>query len=667
MHPLTPNPVERCLTPNGVTAHATEALANAEELAAAIRALHDAPKEALTWDATFGAFDQIVHQLQEASYTPQLMALTHPNAVVRQAALAIEPKIDAFQSALLMDDAIATTLRRAAERLAKTDRTEGEQRLMHDTLRDYRRNGLELPPEQREKLRKLNEELTAIGQAFEQNIAADTSHIRITPEQLAGLSDTFCATHPPETDGLITITTNYPDLVPFLRDARDRAAAKELYTRAQNRAKEKNLVLLDQLLTLRKKKATLLGYPTWAHYVIEPRMAKTPETVRAFLQDLHVSLKPLRQKEAELLAQEAAAAGLDLTHGIQVSDIAFLEERLRQKQFALNTQEVSQYFERTSVQKGIFDIAEAVFGVRLSPVDTPVWNANVEAFDVVDTQTEKTLGRAYLDLTPRDNKYKHAAMFGIRQTTRLGNGERLLPMAALVCNFPPDTDTEPGLLTHQDVVTFFHEFGHLLHHLLSTCPLASFAGTNVARDFVEVPSQLFEEWAYNTEVLSRIGRHYRTSESIPPPLIQAIQKARTFCEATFTERQLFLATLDLELHTREPGFNTSDLIAELHTEFSSFTRIPDTHFQANFGHLVGYDAGYYGYQWALAIAHDVFTRFKNEGLMNKKVTQDYRTRIIAPGSSQDENNLVQGFLGRPANAQAYKQYLGIAAPTAKGK
>lgn len=660
---LTENPIAAMQTAESLTVTSGQSLAEAEQLANALRALADAPDAALTWDATFGAFDRLHHALQETAFVPQLFLLAHPEESVRAAAAAIEPKVDTFQSALFMDDAVAKTLRRAAILLEKTERTPAEKRLIEHTRRDYRRNGLELSADKREELRKLNEELTATGQAFERNIAEDTPYIRVIPEQLDGLSDTFRAAHPVEPDGLITLTTNYPDLVPFLRDAEDREAARELYARSQNRAKEKNLALLDKLLILRKQKATLLGQPTWAHYVLEPRMAKTPETVRHFLQDLHNALKPLRLKEAELFVSEAAAAGLNTTQGILASDVSFLEERLRQKQFAVNTQEVSQYFEVTSVQKGIFNIVEALYNVQFIPVDTPVWHADVHAFDLVDKTTQQPLARAYLDLYPRPHKYSHAAMFGLRETIRLADGSRLLPIAALVCNFPRSTPQAPGLLTHQDVVTFFHECGHLLHHLLSTCPLASFAGTSVARDFVETPSQLFEEWAWDTHVLQRIGRHHKTGEPIPDRLIQALQTARTFCRATSTERQLFLATLDQTLHTREPGFNTSELVNELHMEFSAFTRIPDTHFQANFGHLVGYDAGYYSYQWALAIAQDVFTRFKENGLMNQEIAQHYRTTVLSQGATQDENLLVQQFLGRPSNLHAYKTTLGIAPAT----
>lgn len=662
MHPLSPDPIAQSLTAEGITALCDNALANAEELAAGIRTLKDADTSALTWSVTFGAFDRITHQIQEAACLPQLIALAHPEASVRTAAQACDPKVDAFASALLMDDAVAKTLRRAAEALNATPLSPAQQKLITETLRDYRRNGLELPPEGRAQLKKLNEELTALGQQFEQNIAADTPSITVTPEQLDGLSDAFKAAHPATNDGTVTLTTNYPDLVPFLRDAKDRAAARELYKRSQNRAHEKNLPILDKLLTLRKQKADLLGYKTWAHYVLEPRMAKSPEAVAAFLTELHTALKPKREKEMSAFTELAERLALDRPEeGIWNSDAAYLEEILRKETFNVDAQKISEYFEVRAVQQGILDTAAALYNLRFEPTDVPAWHEDVTPFNVHDDATNTLIGRVYLDLYPRDNKYKHAAVFGLRETIQQADGTRVLPLAALVCNFPKSDDTNhiPGLLTHGDVTTFFHEFGHLLHHILSESPLASFAGTNVARDFVEAPSQLFEEWAWDQSVLNTFAKHHKTGESLPNDLFQALARARTFNEAIFTERQLFLATFDQTLHTQEPGLNTSDVLAELHPEFSGFTRIPDTHFQANFGHLIGYDAAYYGYQWALAIAHDLRTRFLAEGLTNTETANNYRRAILAPGGSQDEHLLVEQFLGRPTSTDAYKRYLGI--------
>jgi thimet oligopeptidase len=214
-------------------------------------------------------------------------------------------------------------------------------------------------------------------------------------------------------------------------------------------------------------------------------------------------------------------------------------------------------------------------------------------------------------------------------------------------------------MSHSDVVTYFHEFGHLLHHVLSESTLSTFSGTNVARDFVEVPSQLFEQWAWERNTLDMFAKHYATGERLPEDLFAAMTAARTFGEAIGTERQLFLATYDYEFHTRASGFDPEALVLELYPQFSSFVRVPGGHFPCTFGHLIGYDAAYYSYQWALALAYDVMSRFHAEGFMNTQTASEYRERILAKGGSEDEQGLVEAFLGRPSTIDAYLKYLGI--------
>ncbi|HHH31419.1 MAG TPA: oligopeptidase A, partial [Polyangiaceae bacterium] len=263
------------------------------------------------------------------------------------------------------------------------------------------------------------------------------------------------------------------------------------------------------------------------------------------------------------------------------------------------------------------------------------------------------IGKFYLDLQPRDHKYKHAAMFAVRTAKKLRDGTRQTPIAALVCNFP-----EPGEpMGHDQVVTYFHEFGHVLHHLLTETELASVSGTNTARDFVETPSQMFEEWAWSRQVLDLFAKHRKTGAKIPAPMFDALTKSRRFGMALATERQLFLARLDLEYHVREPGFDTTKVLQEIHEEHFSFAYVPGTHFQSSFGHLIGYDAGYYGYQWALALAHDVLSRFKNEGLLNPTTAGDWRRKVLSKGGSLDERSLIEAFLGRPPSEKAYADFL----------
>lgn len=649
------DPVAAGLTVEGIKKLCDNGLAQATRLAESLRVLTSAPDAELTWKNTFGAFDGLAFALQEASAVPELMGLCHPDADVRAAALECEPRVDAFVSALFLDDAVAGVLKRAAIKLGEVPGTRG--RFIKKTLEKYRRNGLDLPVEQRERLKILNEKLTALGQAFQKNLADSTLALEVDPASLEGLPPGYVANHAPQANGKVRISTDTPDLVPFMRYAKDRKTARALHRLANNRAKEANLAILDQLLALRREKAVLLGYATWADYVLEPLMAKSVSVVRDFIDRLHLGLATQRDAEfRELLAEAEGQSLADADGKVSVADAVYLHDAVRQKRFKLDTQALSEYFEVAAVQQGIMRIAADLYDIVFDPDTAPTWHQDVQTFMVRDADGN-ALGRVYFDLFPRQGKYKHAAVFTLRSTFASDAG-RVLPGAALVCNLPKP-GISPALLDHDQVTMLFHEFGHLLHAVLSRSELASFACTGVARDFVEVPSQLFEEWAWNRETLDMFARHHETGEAIPEDLYQALVESRTFGEAIFTDRQLYVSKLDQEYHTRQPGFDTTAVMEELHTEFSPFIRVPDTHFQASFGHLVGYDAAYYGYQWALSLAFDVRTRFVEKGLMDKETASLYRRIILETGGGEDENELVRRFLGRDPSELAYLKYLGI--------
>ncbi|MSR85613.1 oligopeptidase A, partial [Candidatus Uhrbacteria bacterium] len=468
------NPIAQAQTPEGVTSMCDKALTRARQLQDEIRELASAEKSALTWETTFGAFDEIARAVGEALQVPQLMMVAHPDADVRQAAMACEPKVNAFTSALFMDDQIEVTLKHFADRATETSPV--HLRFMEHVLRDYRRNGLSLDPNGREELRLLNERITMVGQQFEKHLAENTRWIEIVPEQLAGLPVFYVANHPTNEQGKIRITTDYPDFVPFMRYAHDRQAARALHVESHNRTAKENLPLLDQLIELRHKKAKLLGYPTWADYVLETRMAKSAINVKRFLEDLHIAIKQKREEEFILFREAGVSMGIPNGEPMFSSDTSYLEEIICKKQFQLDSQRVSEYFEILNVLKGIFEMTKRLYGLSFERTQITTWHQDVQAFDVQETSGE-IIGRAYLDLYPRDQKYKHAAVFGLRDTLRQADGARVLPIAALVCNFSKP-GASPALLSHEEVTTFFHEFGHLLHHLVSTCELASFSGTN---------------------------------------------------------------------------------------------------------------------------------------------------------------------------------------------
>ncbi|MCC7357765.1 Zn-dependent oligopeptidase [Candidatus Uhrbacteria bacterium] len=597
----------------------------------------------VTWEESFGAFDELIYVLMLAGGITSLMSVTHPDEQIRKTAKTWEPKISEFITQLYLDAAVYQTL----QKTKKTWNNEtAKNRLQTDILREYRRNGLDLNEAQQHELKQLNHQLTELSQAFESNLASTVGYIDIKPEQLNSLPQEYKDTHPAK-DGLIRITTNTPDYVPFMKYATDRAAARELFIQSKNRAKDQNLPLLDQVLKKREQKAHLLGYKNWASYILETRMAKNPETVQTFLENLRAGIQPIIKQDLSLLYK---AVGISPDQTIASYDISYANNLADKMHFNLDSQELSKYFEFARVKQGLLQTASQVFQIefQLNP-RAQLWHEDVEAYNVI--QQGNIIGELYLDLHPRDEKYKHAAMFNVRESYQ---GETAI--AALVCNFPKSSNTA-ALLQHEDVITFFHEFGHAIHHLLSKATFASQAGTNVARDFVEVPSQFFEEYAWDYATLKTFALHVITNEPITETMFQSLIKARNFGKGIDTIQQLYYATLDQTYHTLPTGFDTTKVMQELHHKFIPFDFVPDTHFQATFGHLMGYDAGYYGYQWALAIAKDCLTPFQKYGLYDQEITKKYRTNILEQGSSSDETDLIKNFLNRSFSPTAYQNYL----------
>lgn len=650
--PGTPADVARAR--EGVVTLCDGSLARASLVLDEVRAMDTKPDAALTWDTTVGGLDRAKIAIRNAGDFPGLLAVSHPDEGVRERAKGCEPKVDKLETGMWLDAALARVVKRYA---AKKEALSGPRaKLLAQVLRDFRRNGLELDAKGQARIREINEEITKLGQDFDTNLAASHLSVDATVAQLDGLPKEWLASHKPGADGKVHISTDYPDYFPVLTYAKDRKLALDLYKQFENRAADKNIGVLDKILTLRAEKAKLLGYATWADYVIEPRMAKDAKTVAGFLDGLKKHLA--KKADAEMAEFRAAHVkqGGKASDAIPPSDRLYLEDQVRKAKYGLDSKEVSQYFEVRKVKQGILDITSRMYGIKYRTIEAPTWHADIEPMEVTDA-SGKVLGRFFFDLYPRDGKYKHAAVFSIRDTVKMQDGSRLVPMAAIECNFPRPGGGGPALMSHHDAVTFFHEFGHVLHHVLSESELSSFSGTSVARDFVESPSQMLEEWAWSKETLDLFAVHHETGKPMPKTLHSAMLRSRGFGRALSTQRQLFLAALDQTYHTRALPFDTTKVLQEVNDAYTPFKYVDGTHFQASFGHLIGYDAGYYGYQWALSIAQDLFTRFKKEGLLNPKTAADYRAAVLAMGSSDDEAKLVAKFLGRAPSDAAYKAFL----------
>ena len=609
-------------------------------------------------------FDRIAAELDAVANAASLLRSVHPGEDVRHAAEACEQKAADAATKLSLDrevfDALFGaagsdgTLDAAFEKLELRGADEAARQLAFRTLRDFRRAGVNRDEATRGKIRKLQEELVVVGQRFDANIRNDVRSIRVAPDRLAGLPEDWIRAHPPAADGLVTVTTDYPDYYPFMSYAKDGEARRELYIAAKNRAVPANLDVLRELLAKRHELATLLGYPDWASYVTEDKMIGSAKAAREFVEKIaKVSEKRMRADLERLLARKRK----DVPDAKTVEDWErmYYEDRVQAEEYRFDAQAVRPYFEYGRVKQGLFDVTAKMFGLRYERAAAATWHADVEAWDVFEAEGGRRVGRFYLDMHPRDGKYKHAAMFPV--VTGVEGVQA--PEAALVCNFTRARDGAPALLEHDDVKTFFHEFGHLLHHLLGGHQRwAGLSGIRTEWDFVEAPSQMLEEWVWDAATLRTFAKHHETGEPIPEETVGRMRAASDFGKGLQVRHQMYYAALSLSLYDRDPArLDTTALSRELQNRYSPFPYVDGTYMQASFGHLDGYSAIYYTYMWSLVIAKDLFSAFQADGLLDPGVAARYRDEVLAPGGSRDAEKLVERFLGRKPSFDAYERWL----------
>lgn len=579
-----------------------------------------------------------------------LMVNVHPDKDMREAGETIEQEVQQFATALGLNRDVYELFVRIDIRILN----EEDKRLVEHTLRDFRRSGVDKDEEMRNAIKELNEKLVKISQEFERNIREDVRFIDVdSVEDLAGLPEDYIASHPFQENGKIRITTDYPDSKPFLQYAKKKELRRELFLLSQNRAYPQNENVFTDLLQCRYTLATLLGYTNWVEYVTEDKMIKNGANIGAFIDQLSIITKEKSAQEYAVLLTEKQKDEPTATT-VEEWEFSFYKDRVKNNIFAFDSKSVRPYLEYQKVKQGILDLTSELFGLRYERIDMPVWHEQVEVYDVYD-ETEKR-GRFYLDMHPRENKYKHAAQFTIKS----GVAGVQLPESALVCNFTdPKTAHGPALLDHYQVTTFFHEFGHLLHSILGgNQKWIQFSGVATEWDFVEAPSQLFEEWTWEADVLQRFAKHVETGEPLPSDLISTMRAAEDFGHALFVRQQIFYTSLSYHYYNQSPeGLDIMGLLQALQEKYAPFAHIPNTHFPYNFGHLDGYSAMYYTYMWSLVIAKDIVSAFKIHGMMNKDLSMKYRHTILELGGSKDANDLVKDFLGRDYSFDAFKQWL----------
>ncbi|MBM3987935.1 MAG: Zn-dependent oligopeptidase [Planctomycetes bacterium] len=616
---------------------------------AALERLVALPRDA-SLSEVVGAFDAIGRPLDRVRGAVGLASQVHPLEAVRNVSNEFTVELSTFYSELSLNRAVY-------ERLARFDPASAsgplEERLLRNTLRDFRRSGVDRDDATRERISKLNDELTLLGIEFDRNIAEDTRSITIPEGRsgLAGLPADYIAAHPENERGEVVITTDMPDYQPFMSYAERGDLRRALYRASVTRATPKNLAVLQALLEKRHELATLLGYESWAAYATEDKMIVSAGNAREFVaRTAAASRSRLEREVADLLAlcrrsEPQASVVHDWEKG-------FLLERHRAETLQFDSTTVRPYFPYASVRDGVLATTAALYSLEFRRNDAqPRWHESVECFDVVDGG--KPVARFFLDMHPRPQKYKHAAMFDL--CVGVDDG---LPKAALVCNFPRPGPGEPALLQHGDVETFFHEFGHLLHHLFGGRQrYLAFSGIATEWDFVEAPSQMYEEWAWDTGVLQRFARHHETGDPIPAELVARMRSAKEYGKGLQVATQMFYAALALELHARDPkGLDTTERMVALKQSLLPFPHEEGTAFQASFGHLNGYSAIYYTYMWSLVIAKDLFSRFDGN-LMDPRVAASYRQAILSAGGSKPASDLCRDFLGREYSTGPFEEWL----------
>jgi thimet oligopeptidase len=601
--------------------------------------------------------DRLLVQVRDVGSHGSFVFAVHPEEARRTAGREASEAADRFFNSFRVNGTVYHTIRSLD--LAGAD---GPTRFaVEKMLREMRRAGAEKDAASRTRLLELNNEIDRTGNEYSANVAKLERSVDISgPGELSGLPTDFIAAHPPGTDGKIRLSTRYPDFHPVMAYADRAELRRRLLSEFMNRASPENLPVLDRLLAQRFELATSLGYSSFAAYAIEDKMLERPEAVRAFLARVaDVVRDPARADHLRFLARkqkdEPGASRLEFWDASFFGE-GYFDGKLRTEEFGVDTKLLRAYLPYPQVRDGLFGLCEELFGVHFQRLPSEeLWHPTVEAYDV--TLGASPLGRFFLDLVPREGKYNHAACFSVRE----GIAGVQLPQNALVCNFlDAGVPAETARMQYSDVVTFFHEFGHLLHALFSGHGRWLYTTMSfIEWDFVEAPSLLFEEWARDPATLARFARNPDTGESIPPDLLHRLRAADALGRPIRWLRQVALAAISLELYDRSPeGMDTTAEFREVWERYFPQPPEPEYHPTAAWGHLVGYSAFYYTYVWSLVIARDLLRPFLEKGtLTDRETAARYAQEILTPGSTRPATELVRAYLGREFDFLAFERWV----------
>lgn len=617
-----------------------------EEKRVVMNAVKAIPHAERTFENTVVALEQAMEQLIAIWGELEFLMNVKPKEVDRTAAKAAIDYIQAQAIELAYDEEIYQAY--AAVAAKKPKLVAADKKLLTDSMREYRRMGFELPKLKRNAVKRKLLLLTAITSNFRKNINDYEDFILVSKEDLEGAPKNYIAGLPKQ-GGKYRVSLSYPDFIPFMENVHSESKRSELQRKFLRRGGQKNMIVLARMVKLRQEIAVMLGYKNHAEYQLEVKMAKRPATVMSFLMDL---AKPLAKKVSADLTQLPQDK-------LQQHNMMYLINQDKKQRYDVDNELVREYFPLEHVTKGMFSIYEKLLGVKFKrTASVPTWHSDVDCYEVIDMQTKKLHAYFFLDLYPRAGKYGHAAVFPFIDGTELADGTYRLPVLSMVCNFPKPTKNSPSLLSHDEVETYFHEFGHVMQHNLARLKRGSQASLQV--DFVEAPSQMLENWVWNASMLQLLSGHYKNPrKKLPKELLQKMLAAKYHMIGYTTMRQIIIGFFDMQLHTDPNVKNIAQLFSSLVKKYTGVELPKDQLWPASFGHLDGYDAGYYGYLWSQVYAADMFTRFHKEGLLNEKTGRDYRAEILEPGSSRDAMESLEKFLGRKPNNKAFLKELGL--------